>query len=228
MVSRWAVAVALVMVASGWTAAHAETAQARRSVKVAALPPRAAVSPAPPNREAIPTGEALPPIGWVQFCDVNLVECMGFPTRPSPVELDDRRWSQLVAINDAVNDEVAPRSDLEQWGLIEKWSFPDSGEGDCEDYVLEKRRRLIAAGWPRQALLITVVRDHRNEGHAVLTVRSDRGDYVLDNQAASVKRWDETGYRFIKRQSEEHPARWVGLGGVDTLPFTARRGAAGQ
>jgi len=27
--------------------------------------------------------------------------------------------------------------------------------GDCEDYVLLKRKMLIDAGWPREALLIT-------------------------------------------------------------------------
>jgi len=41
---------------------------------------------------------------------------------------------------------------------------------------------LLEAGWPRQALLITVVRDKRGDGHAVLTVTTDRGDFILDNQ----------------------------------------------
>ena len=58
---------------------------------------------------------------------------------------------------------------------VEKWSYPDDGYGDCEDYVLLKRRLLAARGFPESTLLITVVRDENNEGHAVLTVRTDRG-----------------------------------------------------
>ena len=49
--------------------------------------------------------------------------------------------------------------------------------------MLLKRRMLMQAGWPREALLITVVRDKKGEGHAVLTVKTDKGDFILDNQA---------------------------------------------
>jgi predicted transglutaminase-like cysteine proteinase len=111
-----------------------------------------------------------------------------------------------------VNESVKPMTDIEHWGTIEKWSYPDDGYGDCEDYVLLKRRLLIQAGWPREALLITVVRDRRDEGHAVLTVKSDRGEFILDNQAEAVLPWFETGYRFVKRQSQKDPNVWVSLG----------------
>ena len=89
--------------------------------------------------------------------------------------------------------------------------------------MLEKRKRLIEAGWPRQALLVTVVRDRKGDGHAILTVKTDRGDFVLDNQEPRVKAWTETGYRFVKRQSAEHPNKWVSLGGVDPGIITANR-----
>jgi len=46
-------------------------------------------------------------------------------------------------------------TDLENWGVVERWSHPDDGYGDCEDYALLKRRMLIEAGWPREALLLT-------------------------------------------------------------------------
>jgi predicted transglutaminase-like cysteine proteinase len=84
--------------------------------------------------------------------------------------------------------------------------------GDCEDYVLLKRRMLIRSGWPREALLVTVVRDRKDEGHAVLTVITDKGDYVLDNQNEDILLWSETGYHFVKRQSQSHPNAWVLLG----------------
>ncbi len=71
---------------------------------------------------------------------------------------------------------------------------------------------LMQAGWPREALLITVVRDKKGEGHAVLTVKTDKGDFVLDNQNQEVLSWAETGYRFVKRQSQSDPNVWVALG----------------
>jgi predicted transglutaminase-like cysteine proteinase len=168
-------------------------------------------------------GDTLPPIGWVQFCGDNPQECAVQAVAPRVASLDEKRWKQLVRINRDVNDAIEPVSDLEHWGQLEKWSFPTDGKGDCEDYVLEKRRRLIEAGWPRQSLLITVVRDKKGDGHAVLTVKADRGDFVLDNQEARVKAWDDTGYRFVKRQSEQHPNRWVSLGGKDNGILTANR-----
>ena len=103
-------------------------------------------------------------------------------------------------------------TDLEHWGVVERWSYPDDGYGDCEDYVLLKRRMLIQAGWPRQALLITVVRDKRGDGHAVLTVKTDKGEFILDNQHEEILLWSETSYRFVKRQSQTDPNVWVSLG----------------
>jgi predicted transglutaminase-like cysteine proteinase len=85
--------------------------------------------------------------------------------------------------------------------------------------VLLKRRMLMQAGWPRQALLITVVRDKQGDGHAVLTVKSDKGEFILDNQNEQVMLWSETGYRFVKRQSQTDPNAWIALG--DTRPSGA-------
>ena len=101
---------------------------------------------------------------------------------------------------------------MDHWGVVENWSYPDDGKGDCEDYVLLKRRMLMQAGWPREALLITVVRDKKGDGHAVLTVKTDKGDFILDNQEEQILLWSETGYRFVKRQSQTNPNVWVALG----------------
>ena len=121
-------------------------------------------------------------------------------------------WRDLVRVNRWVNETVKPMTDMDHWGVIEKWSLPTDGYGDCEDYVLLKRKMLIDAGWPREALLITVVRDKKGEGHAVLTVKTDKGEFVLDNQNENVLAWTETGYRFVKRQSQSDPNVWVSLG----------------
>jgi predicted transglutaminase-like cysteine proteinase len=168
-------------------------------------------------------GDATPPIGWVQFCaeQENARDCNVSSLKPSTADLDERRWRYLLEVNARVNREVEPVTDMDHWGVAERWSYPTDKKGDCEDYVLEKRRRLMDAGWPRQALLITVVRDRKGDGHAVLTVKTDRGDFVLDNQEQKVKLWTDTGYKFVKRQSEQQPNRWVSLGNVDTGLVTA-------
>jgi predicted transglutaminase-like cysteine proteinase len=160
------------------------------------------------------------PIGWVEFCAANPAECAAIPSAPRDVVLTAKALKDLASVNRYVNETVKPMTDLEHWGVIEKWSYPDDGYGDCEDYVLLKRRLLIRAGWPREALLITVVRDRKDEGHAVLTVKTDRGEFILDNQAEDVLPWSETGYRFVKRQSQTNPNVWVSIGTGRPAPTT--------
>jgi predicted transglutaminase-like cysteine proteinase len=155
---------------------------------------------------------ARAPIGWVEFCNENARECDSKPTEARDVVLTQKSWKDLARINKWVNDQIRPMTDLEHWGVVERWSYPDDGYGDCEDYVLLKRRMLTQAGWPRQALLITVVRDIKGEGHAVLTVKTDKGEFILDNQEEQILLWSETSYRFVKRQSQTDPNLWVSLG----------------
>jgi predicted transglutaminase-like cysteine proteinase len=168
------------------------------------------------------TGEqARPPIGWVQFCADRPHECEVAPTMPRDVVLSAKAWKDLVRINNRVNETIKPMTDLDHYGVVEKWTYPDDGYGDCEDYVLLKRRMLIDAGWPREALLITVVRDGKGDGHAVLTVKTDRGEFILDNQNAAVVPWYESGYRFVKRQSQSDPNVWISLGDQSRASATA-------
>lgn len=159
-----------------------------------------------------PLKETTAPTGWTEFCARYAGECDTQTMPARDLVFDANNWRLLNKINDEVNDEIEPITDQDHWGVVERWDYPTDGKGDCEDFVLEKRRRLIAAGLPRQALLISVVRDRKGDGHAVLLVKTDRGDYVLDNQAATILPWTETGYGFVKRQSEENPNKWVALG----------------
>jgi predicted transglutaminase-like cysteine proteinase len=164
---------------------------------------------------------ARPPIGWIEFCSEHTRECEVRPLEARDVVLTQKAWKDLVRINKWVNDTVKPMTDLEHWGVVERWSYPDDGYGDCEDYVLLKRRMLMQAGWPRQALLITVVRDSKGEGHAVLTVKTDKGEFILDNQNEDILLWSDSGYRFVKRQSQTDPNTWVALGDLRPAPSTA-------
>lgn len=119
-------------------------------------------------------------------------------------------WSLLSSVNGAVNAQVRPRTDMEMWGKEEVWSLP--GEfGDCEDYVIEKRRRLMSMGIPAGNLLITVLRQENGDGHAVLTVRTSAGDYVLDNLDSRIRLWSSTEYTYLKRQSERDSGAWLSI-----------------
>jgi predicted transglutaminase-like cysteine proteinase len=155
--------------------------------------------------------EARPPIGWTQFCNDNPRDC-DVQGGARDVVLSAKAWSDLVRINRWVNDNITPVTDMEHWGVVERWDLADDGYGDCEDYVLLKQKMLIKAGWPRSALLVTVVREKKGDGHAVLTVKTDKGEFILDNQNESIVLWTESGYRFVKRQSQVNPNAWVALG----------------
>jgi len=175
---------------------------------VAAGQPVPSAEPPPAMKVGEPT---RPPIGWVEFCIEYKPECDTKPSAPRDIVFSAKMWNDLVKVNDWVNRTVKPLTDLEHWGVVERWNYAEDGYGDCEDYVLLKRRLLMQAGWPREALLITVVRDKKGDGHAVLTVKTTRGEFILDNQVDEILAWNETGYRFVKRQSQSDPNEWVSL-----------------
>ena len=123
--------------------------------------------------------------------------------------------AQLQQVNQHVNSTIFEVSDLEQYGQEDVWTLPTSGKGDCEDYVLLKRKRLAEAGLPRRAMLVTVVIDEENAGHAVLMIRTDRGDFILDNKRNAILPWSQTGYVYVKRESQ-YRTGWTSLGGAQT------------
>ncbi len=151
----------------------------------------------------------LPPIGYVKFCALNPSDCQSQGST-DPVQLTPEKWRALREVNALVNTKIRPLSDLELYGEPEVWALPVFA-GDCEDYLLLKKKYLEGVGFPSSSLLITVVLDERQEGHAVLTVASSDGDYILDNRRNDIVRPPATGYAFIKRQSRENPRKWVGL-----------------
>ncbi len=150
------------------------------------------------------------PIGHYEFCKANPDECSIRSVDNGPEAYSDVLVAMVAKVNASVNKAVKPMNDFDIYGKDEVWAYPD-GVGDCEDYVLEKRRELNQLGLSISNLLITVVRKPDGEGHAILTIRTDRGDLILDNLTDKVKLWSDTGYRFLKRQSSEHTGRWVSI-----------------
>jgi predicted transglutaminase-like cysteine proteinase len=108
-----------------------------------------------------------------------------------------------------INCNIKPETDMDHYGMIQWWRYPDDGAGACHSYALLKRRMLMQAGWPRQALLMTIVHETDGDGHAVITVATDHGDYILDNLTNKILLWSQTPYTYYKRQSQEDPNAWV-------------------
>lgn len=154
------------------------------------------------------TGMTSTPIGHVQFCKANPADCRLTSDRAPLVRLNEATWRELVAVNEYVNKSVTPITDQDLYNVAEYWTYPGQA-GDCEDYALQKRKILMERGWPAGSLLITVVMDTDRTGHAVLTVRTDQGDFILDNQDYRVLAWNKTPYRYIKRQSPRNSGLWT-------------------
>lgn len=165
---------------------------------------------------AAQTGQTSIPVGHALFCQNNPGECHAISNPVKQFKLTTARWQQLLQINHDANTQISPVTDQQLYAVAEHWTFP-RGAGDCEDYALHKRRELIRAGWPESTLLVAAVRETNGNGHAVLMVRTDRGDFILDNQESLILAWNETPYHFLKRQSQTHSGKWVDLRDTRTL-----------
>ena len=156
----------------------------------------------------VPTGKTNPPIGHFEFCKSHSGECGSLGKDRGPMKLTRALWAQMLDVNTKVNQSIRPDTDLNIYGVEELWTYPRT-VGDCEDYVLLKRHMLLERGFSPHDLLITVVLQPNGDGHAVLTVATDLGDFVLDNLEARVLAWTDTQYRFLKRQSATNSGQWV-------------------
>lgn len=175
-----------------------------------------------PVAGAATVGPANPIPAWTTFCREHPAECGVNPAEPAQITLNAKTWQLIQSVNQRVNAMIEPVTDQEHWNIPDVWSLPTDGRGDCEDFQLLKRKLLAEAGLPRRAMRITVVIDHAGEGHAVLTLRTDRGDLILDNKTGRVLPWYQTGYVFVKREGQAGTA-WVSLGGATSPITTANR-----
>ncbi len=177
-----------------------------------------AATPSPNAMVAMITGGVTSqPIGHYEFCHANPAECHAIKTNLAAPRVTDAGWKMVNDVNLSVNTQITPVTDQELYGRDEVWAYPINA-GDCEDFVLAKRKILMEKGFPESALLITVVRKPDGEGHAVLTLRTSSGDFVLDNLDNEVKPWYRTPYTYLKRQATFDSGRWVSIeNGADVL-----------
>jgi predicted transglutaminase-like cysteine proteinase len=160
---------------------------------------------------------AEPPSGWSEFCSANKTFCEGVFPNPRTIALSDETLKTLASVNKLVNAKVPtePTPALMTFNKngerINHWViYPETG-ADCKSFVLQKRKLLLEAGFPPEALLVTVVWSVEGFGHAVLMVRTDRGEYVLD-----IFPWDkelmaksESPHQFVKMQDPTDLSRWI-------------------
>jgi len=151
-------------------------------------------------------GPVVPPAGFITFCMAHQDACVATANASSAVDATRDRLDQLDTIQEKVNAAIEPRNDP-----AHVWDYPVNGTGDCNKYALEKRRELIAFGWPEQSLLLAVVMTETNEEHLVLVARTSRGDMVLDNRTPKVVAWNSLPYRWIELQSAEKSMQWVSV-----------------
>lgn len=153
------------------------------------------------------TGE---PPGFAELCRKLPSECRVArahgveTTKDGRVVLQASLVKQMMDINESVNEKIKPE---EEAAGEDNWQVEPTS-GDCEDYALTKRHELIAEGWPSSAVVIATAFIPDGQYHAVLVVRSDNGDYVLDNLSGKIRPWEETRYAFYKVMSDKRPTEW--------------------
>jgi predicted transglutaminase-like cysteine proteinase len=117
----------------------------------------------------------------------------------------------IRTVNRQVNRQIRQVSDKSQYRKVDYWTLPLSYRGDCEDIALMKKQQLVKAGIAPERLLLATVLDRKRNGHAVLVLRTDSGDYVLDNLTNNIMSWQSTRYTFLRMQNPDAPRNWIGL-----------------
>ena len=174
----------------------------------------------PPASSAMESGPlTMAPLPAVKFCVTQTSECSAAPDEL--VKMDLESFAILSLINQNVNASIQPIHKAVS-GSIDTWAInPD--QGDCNDYAVTKRHQLMRLGLPSSALLLAAVQTVWGEGHLVLVVRTDRGDYVLDNLTNQIRSWRKTGYRWVKRQSIDNPQYWTAVAPGAGRPVQVRK-----
>ncbi|WP_182422188.1 transglutaminase-like cysteine peptidase [Aureimonas sp. ME7] len=161
----------------------------------------------PPDKATVRAGApTLAPFAHVVFCKSYPAECRTDGRGSGPVRLTAELKALLNEVNLRVNRSIRPVAEG-SGPLDDVWLLSPEG-GDCDDYAVTKRRELARAGLPVSALQLRVVQTPAGEGHAVLAVRTDRGDMILDNLTGRILEWSDTRLTLVKFQSATDPRRW--------------------
>lgn len=134
-------------------------------------------------------------ISLTGYCAVHPSACTRASATFLEIIREGRRFdglTRIATINRAINQAIAPKTDMELYGVEEFWATPlqtfAMGAGDCEDYAIAKFAALSMAGVPAADLRLLVVRDNAvNDYHAVAAIRHDGHWYILDNRTMALR-----------------------------------------
>lgn len=140
------------------------------------------------------------PLGYQLMCLKSPQLCQA--GGPAAIQSSPDLIGTLKSVNRQVNHSIRPRAD----GAEDVWSV-DVASGDCEDFAMTKRQRLIQLGLPPSALRIAYVTTASGEGHAILVVKGRGRTYVLDNLTDAIRPLDGTGYRVVSMSGAD-PLQW--------------------
>jgi predicted transglutaminase-like cysteine proteinase len=147
---------------------------------------------------ATPSGYYFMCVGHPSLCRTRAGRIAMSPD--GSVVLTDAALNQLNAVNAKVNAAIEP-------AYRDAWT-PEQPAGDCKDFAMTKRQRLIESGWPSSALPVAIVRTSLGEKHLVLVARTSRGDFVLDNLADAIAPWTSPSYSWEKILSPTDDLVW--------------------
>ena len=161
----------------------------------------------PPSSDQLPSSKhfrvrrsTLAPMAFVKYCSRNKNRCKA--GEAEEIKLSNTVFSTLEKINHQVNRSIRPRNERK-----DVWQ-DNVTVGDCEDYALTKRAKLMDLGFSASALRIAVATTPSGIGHAVLVVSTDRGDFVMDNRNGELKAFDHTDLTWLKIQGQKNPLFW--------------------
>jgi predicted transglutaminase-like cysteine proteinase len=173
----------------------------------------AARKPYPRTTQIALGAPMLAPMAHTKFCLAYRDDCKvpHVVFRGGPVKMTEERWQELSRINLEVNREIIAEPNL--IGLSAETWLISPERGDCNDYAVTKRHKLLALGWPAQALLLAEVVVPSGEHHLILVVRTDEGDFLADNLSATIRPWTRAPYQWVRIQSPKNPNFWASVSG---------------
>lgn len=158
------------------------------------------------------TGSATSrPFGHIEYCKKRPFDCR---QNKGSAKLQALSLGALNSVNSSVNHRIKPMRDEDQFGVRDLWSY-GAKVGDCEDFAIAKRAALLSRGYRPENTLLAMGYEG-GQAHVVLLVRTDGGDYVLDNLNPAVLPVEKSSVRISKVQSPKNGAEWLSVGGKST------------
>ncbi len=148
------------------------------------------------------------PSGAIRLCASYAWACAASGRN---AQITRQHFSLANQVNRKINTTTKSVSDLRQYQSEDYWALPTRRGGDCEDFALLKKRELVRLGFPAQRLLLATAIDRKRGAHAVLVMRTDEGDFVLDSLRNEILPWSSTRYTFVRMQNPTSPRKWVGV-----------------